>query len=355
MAATPFDDLRALIAAMPAPDTIRAAGISLPAGTQALAPLAQKLAMWREKPILRPLVAVFAATNGFAAAAGVAEAIAQGKAEMAALTQAESPLAKLCQTLDISLKVFDLAIDLPTNDARNAESLTEQAAAATFAFGMEAIAGNTDVVCPGAIGAGCDVAAAALLAALFGGTAADWLAEDDVSGTPARPDLAAAQAMIAQHAPANRPMRVPNAQISPPEALDPPLDRRNDPLALMRKIGGREIAAIAGAILAARIERIPVLLSGLPCLAAAMVLFCEDARALDHCFLAHPLPGEGMQALLVAFSGNAGQTPSAPQTLPAPAGGLAPLLAYPLSRPDGTGAALALPLLRAAASLSAPA
>src|SRR5437763_1033874 len=56
-----------------------------------------------------------------------------------------------------------------------------------------------------------------------------------------------------------------------------------DPLTLLAAVGGEEIAAIAGAIVAARRGRIPVLLDGYACTAAAAVLFAADRRATDHC------------------------------------------------------------------------
>ena len=56
-----------------------------------------------------------------------------------------------------------------------------------------------------------------------------------------------------------------------------------DPLTLLAAVGGEELAAIAGAIVAARMGRIPVLLDGYACTAAAAVLFAADRRALDHC------------------------------------------------------------------------
>ncbi|WP_348240353.1 nicotinate-nucleotide--dimethylbenzimidazole phosphoribosyltransferase, partial [Salmonella enterica] len=55
-----------------------------------------------------------------------------------------------------------------------------------------------------------------------------------------------------------------------------------DPLEVMRRLGGREVAAIAGAILAARLERIPVILDGYVVTAAAAILHAIDARSIAH-------------------------------------------------------------------------
>src|SRR5262249_56195010 len=67
------------------------------------------------------------------------------------------------------------------------------------------------------------------------------------------------------------------------------------PLALLAALGGEEFCAIAGAVLAARRGRIPVLLDGYACTVAAAVLHALDRRALDHCLVAHRStePGHG--------------------------------------------------------------
>jgi nicotinate-nucleotide--dimethylbenzimidazole phosphoribosyltransferase len=61
----------------------------------------------------------------------------------------------------------------------------------------------------------------------------------------------------------------------------------SDPLEVLRRVGGRELAAMAGAIIAARLNRIPVLLDGYVSCAAAAILHAVNPEALDHCMVAH--------------------------------------------------------------------
>ena len=82
---------------------------------------------------------------------------------------------QICATYGIGLKVFELALDIPTADITEAPALDEAACAATIAFGMEAIAGDVDVLCLGEMGIGNTTVAAAIYAALYGGAAADWV------------------------------------------------------------------------------------------------------------------------------------------------------------------------------------
>ncbi len=150
--------------------------------------------------------------------------------------------------------MFDLALDIPTGDFTRADALSERDCAATIAFGMESIAGGVDLVCLADLGGDAHLSAEAVLRGLPGGSADD-LPTGLVAGA------------LAHHG-----------------------RRLSDPLEALRLVGGRETAAIVGAIVAARIERIPVILDGLAAIAAAGVLHTLHPGTLDHCLLAQPAP-----------------------------------------------------------------
>jgi nicotinate-nucleotide--dimethylbenzimidazole phosphoribosyltransferase len=257
--------------------------------------------------VTRPLVAIFAGTHGVADRAlplGVptAEGVEFIAAGGAAVSQA-------CAANNLGLKVFDLALHIPTGDIVREAALDERGCAATMAFGMEAIAGNTDLLCLSGMGAGGSMAAAALFAAIFGGGGKDWLDTGDI-GESGR-QTALVDAALAFHG-----------------------EHLRDPLEALRRLGGREFAAIAGAILAARMEKVPVLLDGATALAAVAVLGANNPAALDHCLLAgRPLA--------------AGPAEAASRM------GLRPLLDLGLRDGQGTGAALAAGLVRSAALVAA--
>ncbi|MBO0739549.1 MAG: nicotinate-nucleotide--dimethylbenzimidazole phosphoribosyltransferase, partial [Alphaproteobacteria bacterium] len=71
-----------------------------------------------------------------------------------------------------------------------------------------------------------------------------------------------------------------------------------DPFDMLRRLGGLELAAIAGAVIAARLGRVPVVLDGFASTAAAAVLFAADPHALDHCIVAHLSAEPGHRRLL---------------------------------------------------------
>lgn len=320
--ALPFDDIRALLAAMPGPDeaararaTAREATLIKPTGALGrLEGIAAHVAAWqgRAPAIQRPQVVIFAGSHGVAEKGVSAYPSAVNKAMLASFSAGHAAINQLCKTFDLGLKVFDLAIDLPTGDITEGPALEEAACAATIAFGMEAIAGGTDLLCLGEMGIGNTTCAAAIYAALFGGGAAEWVGRGtgvDDAGHARK--VAAVEAALALHGP-----------------------HLADPLELLRRLGGREIAALCGAILAARIERVPVILDGYVATAAAAVLHALEPRALDHCLAGH-VSAEGAHARVLARLG------------------LSPILDLGMRLGEGSGAALAAAIVRGAVACHA--
>ena len=218
---------------------------------------------------------------------------------------------QICLVNDLGLKVFDLALHLPTQDITIGPALDERGCAATMAYGMEAIAGGTDLLILGDLGVGNSTVAAAMFRLLFGGEGSDWVG----------PGSGADEAMMARKA----------EVVEKAAALHG--GHAKNPLEVLRRVGGREFAAMAGAIIAARAEKIPVVLDGFAATAAAAVLHAMNPAALDHCLLSH-LSAEPGHARAVARLG------------------LEPLLDLRLAHGEGTGAALAAGLVKTAALLS---
>lgn len=271
----PFDDIRDLLARMPGPDNAavaevrsREAELTKPAGSLGrLEDIVAWVAAWSGsgKPrVDRPLVAIFATSHGVTAQGVSAFPDAVNRQMLENFAAGGAAINQICVANDIGLKVFDLAIDVPTPDITVADAMDEPGCAATIAFGMEAIVG-ADLLCLGEMGIGNTTVAAAVYHALYGGDAGDWVGPGtgiDDQGLARKAD-AVARAVA--------------------RAGGPGLE----PLEVLRRVGGREIAAIAGAILAARLQRIPVLLDGYVVTAAAAVLHALDPTSLDHCVAAH--------------------------------------------------------------------
>ena len=189
--------------------------------------------------------------------------------------------------------------------------MSEARVANAMAYGMMAAEPGIDILCLGEMGIANTTTAATLCAALFGGTGEDWAGPGTgVQGAALANKIAVIDEALARH----------RGAIA-----------ARDPLTLLAAVGGEEFAAIAGAIVAARMGRIPVLLDGYACTAAAAVLFAADRHALDHCKVAHRSAEPGHRRLLDAL-------------------GQRPLLDLDMRLGEASGAALAVPILKAAAA-----
>lgn len=314
----PFDDIRALFAQLPpASDTCaadareRGRELTKPLGSLGrLEEIVEWLAAWqgRSRPAIdRPLVAVFAANHGVAAQGVSAYPQAVTRAMMENFAAGGAAINQICATFGLGLKVFELALDIPTGDITEGPAFDEAACAATIAFGMEAVAGGTDLLCLGEMGIGNTTIAAAIYHGLYGGKAADWTGRGTgVDDAGLKRKTAAVEKAVTLH----------RAHLG-------------DPLELLRRLGGREIAAMLGAILAARMERVPVILDGYVVTAAAAILHAIDPASIDHCLAAH-VSAEGAHAEVLRRLGKK------------------PLLDLGLRLGEGSGAALAAGIVKAA-------
>ncbi len=314
----PFDDIRALIATIPAADEqaraearAREANLIKPRGALGrLEEIAVHVAAWQGKArpqILRPLVAIFAASHGVVAKGVSAYPAQVNRAMLASFSNSHAAINQICKTFDLGLKIFDLAIDLPTADITESAALEEAPCAATIAFGMEAIANGTDLLCLGEMGIGNTTSAAAIYAALYGGDIEPWV------GRGTGVDDAGYQRKLA----------------AVKQAIETHKDHLQDPLEVLRRLGGREIAAIVGAILAARIQRVPVILDGYVATSAAAVLHALHPASLEHCLAGH-CSAEGAHARVLEHLD------------------LKPILDLGMRLGEGSGAALAAGIVKAA-------
>jgi nicotinate-nucleotide--dimethylbenzimidazole phosphoribosyltransferase len=314
----PFDDVRNLLAQMPGPDQTAVAGVRArgreltkpPGSLGRLEEIVEWMAAWqgRSPPqVVRPLVCIFAGNHGVTRRNVSAFPAAVTRQMLENFAAGGAAINQICAAQDLGLKVFDLALDLPTGDLTIEDALDEKSCVATMAFGMEALAGGADLLCLGEMGIGNTTAAAAIYAALFGGPARHWVGR----GTGLDDDGVARKIMAVEL------------------GLDHHRAFLRQPLEVLRRLGGREIAAIAGAILAARLQRIPVILDGYVVTAAAAVLHALDSSALDHCIAGH-LSAEGAHADVLERLGKR------------------PLLSLDMRLGEGTGAALAAGIVKSA-------
>jgi nicotinate-nucleotide--dimethylbenzimidazole phosphoribosyltransferase len=267
------------------------------------------LAAWqgRNPPRLeRVEILVFAGNHGVTAqgvSAYPSEVTAQMVANFAAGGAAINQLARVSHA---ELRVVALSLEQPTADFTREPAMTEAAFLEAVTAGYGEVSDDADLVVLGEMGIGNTTAAAALAGALFGGGVRFAGLGTGVDGDGLARKRAAIETALARHA----------------AVLD-------DPLRVAAALGGRELAAILGACLAARHKRIPVLIDGMVSSAAVAPLQALRADALDHTLAAHMSAEAGHRLLLQQL-------------------GMKPLLDLGMRLGEGSGAAVAVLVLRGA-------
>ncbi|MBM3611353.1 MAG: nicotinate-nucleotide--dimethylbenzimidazole phosphoribosyltransferase [Alphaproteobacteria bacterium] len=212
---------------------------------------------------------------------------------------------QLCRVAGADLQVVALDLDRPTADFTQGPAMTEAECFDALNRGAAAVDPGADVLILGEMGIGNSTVSAALAHAVYGGAAGDWVGRgtgSDAEGQALKADVVARGA--ARHAGLS-------------------------PLRVLAALGGREQAAICGAVLAARMARIPVILDGYICSAAVAPLHGARPALLDHCLIGHQSAEPGHARLCAAM-------------------GKTPILSLGMALGEGTGAALALIVLRGA-------
>lgn len=203
----------------------------------------------------RSLITLFASSNGIADEVSTTPTIADLRTIMDESAAGNARLNKMCEIYGHGLRIFDLALDMSTKKAYLEPTLGEKQCAATVAFGMEAIAGGADILAVGTLATAADETAAAVIMAIM-------------------PELATVIEAEMQNDFALL-SRIANSVETGQNAIE-----------VLAAIGGREIAAIMGAIISARTANIPVILDDLSALTAALVLHQENPHLISHCRLA---------------------------------------------------------------------
>ncbi len=212
---------------------------------------------------------------------------------------------QLCSLSGAELIVKPILLETPTQDFTQTDAMSLEELLEAMSLGAQSINRNADVILLGEMGIGNSTISSALAASIFGGSIADWVGAgtgSDQKGIAHK--ISVIEAGVAKHG------------------------NRTDLSALLA-FGGREQAAICGAILAARSASIPVILDGFICTAAAAPLFAMSSSLLDHCIVGHKSAESGHEKLLQAMNKK-------------------PILDLDMRLGEGTGAALALCVIKGA-------
>jgi nicotinate-nucleotide--dimethylbenzimidazole phosphoribosyltransferase len=313
-----LDELRAAFHDLPLGDDAAAAAaldrqnqLTKPQGSLGrLETLAAWLARWqgRANPKLdRVKVIIFAGSHGVTAQ-GVSAFPSEVTVQMVAnFANGGAAINQLCRAASSELEVLALEVDRPTGDFTQTAAMNEREFLTAVSTGYDAVDANLDLLCLGEMGIGNTTTAAAVACALFGGEPAAWVGRGtgvDDAGLVRKADAIA-------------------------RALALHKGVLGDPLAVAAAVGGRELAAMLGAALAARRHGVPLILDGFVCTAAVAPIFALDANGLDHTIAGHCSAEAGHRRLLEALK-------------------LDPLLDLNMRLGEGSGAAVAIGIVRGA-------
>ena len=308
----------AALADLPAPDAnaaaaarARQAELTKPPGSLGrLEDIAVFLAGWHgtaRPDIKEGRAAIFAGNHGFVVHGVSAFPASVTQAMVANFAAGGAAINALAGAADIDLRVVALELERPTADFTIAPAMDEAECLVALNAGAIVVEPGLDVLVVGEMGIGNTTAAAALCARSFGGTAAQWVGPGtgvDPAGIARK--IAVVEQALAFHAAAP-----------------------HTPFETLRRLGGREIAAIAGAVLEARRQRVPVILDGFITCAAIAPLAASVPAITDHCLAGHCSAEPGHIRLLGHL-------------------GLDPLLSLGMRLGEGSGAALAVSVIRGA-------
>ncbi len=265
---------------------------------------------WRGEAAPRvsaPQVVVFAGNHGIAAR-GVSAFPAEVTAQMVMNFQhGGAAINQLCETFGATLDVIALELDNPTADFTAGPAMDEAEVVVALLAGWNAVNPAADLFVAGEMGIGNTTSGAAICHALFGGEAEDWVGR----GTGVDDAGLALKAQVVREGLAANPEASSNG------------------LQALRCLGGRELAAMAGAVARARHHRIPVVIDGFICTAAVACLEAACEGALDHAVAGHQSHEAAHGRVLDAL-------------------GKEPILSLGLRLGEGSGGALAIGVMKAA-------
>lgn len=313
-----FAALRRLISTMPVADETsklqayaREQQLTKPAQSLGrLEKLVEWLSAWQHKypPTLNhPTVCVFAGSHGIAEKGVSAYPPSVNRQMWDNFSAQGAAINAISNISGCRLQAFDMGIDTPTQDFSENCAMSETECVQAFISGMEAVTDDTDLLALGELGIGNTTAASAIYAALYGGDVKNWVG----MGTGSVDERLIKKTSLVQ------------------KALILHKENLNDPLEILRRVGGREIAAMAGAIISARFKNIPVILDGFICCSAAAVLYQLNSATLDHCIAGHVSAESAHTHVLEKLQKK-------------------PVLSLEMRLGEGTGAVLAMQIVRTA-------
>jgi len=291
----------------------RASNVLRPAGAlQTLDEIAILIAGWHATSaprITRPAALVFAADHGVASSSVSAYPADITASMLKAYQSGKSTLSVFAKIAGATVHAVDVGVGRPTKDIQVEAAMSQQRFDQAITAGRNAVEQlDADLLVLGEMGIGNTTAAAAVTAAILGGATTSWVGR----GTGVDEEGMARKCSAVDRAVTR-------------------IKEIKDPLEILRQVGGAEIAAMAGALVAARLRRLPVVIDGYVVTSAALPLHQISSTALDHCLFGHCSAEQGHRKVLTHLN-------------------KLPILDLSMRLGEGSGAMAAVPLITMACS-----
>ncbi|MCY4543181.1 MAG: nicotinate-nucleotide--dimethylbenzimidazole phosphoribosyltransferase [Rhodobacteraceae bacterium] len=273
----------------------------------------EELAIWyagwrgtRHTLIRHPQIIVFAANHGISRHPVSAYPASVTEQMVLNFHAGGAAINQLARMAGARLDIVEIDLKKPTRDFTMAPAMTEPELLRALNIGWNSVARQTDLLVVGEMGIGNTSSASAICLALYGGDASDWVGRG--TGISLK-RLEAKTRMISR--------AVSRFAV------------HRDPIGILRHFGGREIAAMTSAMVRARHLRVPTIIDGFICSAAAAVAHEMAPGILDHAIAGHK-SAESAHGRLLARMGKV------------------PLLDLGMRLGEGTGAAVAIQIVQCA-------
>ena len=268
------------------------------------------MAGWQRKvkPTMRNAKCLIFAGNHGIASKGVSAYPSEVTAQMVENFRfGGAAINQLCKLADIELSVIPIDLDKPTRDFSEEPAMDEEETLNAMQIGFESVPKGCDLLVLGEMGISNTTSATAISCALFDEPVDDWTGVGTGLNSKERLNkISVIKAAIELHG------------------------KKFDKVeSILGSFGGREMAAIAGSVIAARVMGIPVMLDGFICTAAAATLTLFDEEILDHCLISHLSTEPGHSGILSHL-------------------GKEPILDLKLRLGEGSGAAVASLIMKSA-------
>lgn len=269
------------------------------------------LAGWQrsESPHVNfPVGLIFAADHGVAHNSKVSAYPTDVTASMLAAYRAgRSTVSAFAAVAGAEVYAHDVGVGTPTGDISVEDAMSHDDLDTAIRLGIKAVRRiDCDLLVLGEMGIGNTTIAAAITAALLGGEPSSWVGR----GTGIDDNGFHKKCEVVTHAVTR-------------------VKDETDPLEILRRLGGREIAAIVGALIEARQRSIPVILDGYVVSSAALILNALSPHAIEHTAAGHCSAESGHRRVLGFLN-------------------MHPLLDIQMRLGEGSGAMAAVPLVKMA-------